>query len=96
MELPQKKYFRQRAHANPFSDHDLDVPMNPSDIQWNQFYPKLSGKVEFADVGCGYGGLLVSLSPLFPTTLMLGMEIRQKVEEYVDKVQSRIDLKIAN
>jgi hypothetical protein len=22
-ELPQKKYYRQRAHANPFSDHDL-------------------------------------------------------------------------
>ncbi len=21
--LPQKKYYRQRAHANPFSDHDL-------------------------------------------------------------------------
>jgi hypothetical protein len=22
-ELPQKKYYRQRAHANPFSDHAL-------------------------------------------------------------------------
>lgn len=22
-ELPQKKFYRQRAHANPFSDHDL-------------------------------------------------------------------------
>ena len=22
-EMPQKKYYRQRAHANPFSDHDL-------------------------------------------------------------------------
>jgi tRNA (guanine-N7-)-methyltransferase len=21
--LPQKKYYRQRAHANPFSDHSL-------------------------------------------------------------------------
>ncbi|RUS28871.1 hypothetical protein BC938DRAFT_481340, partial [Jimgerdemannia flammicorona] len=21
--LPQKRYFRQRAHANPFSDHQL-------------------------------------------------------------------------
>jgi tRNA (guanine-N7-)-methyltransferase len=21
--LPQKKFFRQRAHANPFSDHSL-------------------------------------------------------------------------
>lgn len=22
-ELPKKKFYRQRAHANPFSDHDL-------------------------------------------------------------------------
>lgn len=22
--LPQKRYFRQRAHANPFSDHLLE------------------------------------------------------------------------
>lgn len=22
-EMPQKKYYRQRAHANPFSDHGL-------------------------------------------------------------------------
>ena len=36
-------------------------------------------QVEFADIGCGYGGLLVQLSPMFPNTLMLGMEIRVKV-----------------
>lgn len=29
-------------------------------------------RVEFADVGCGFGGLLVSLAPLFPETLMMG------------------------
>lgn len=29
-------------------------------------------KVEFADVGCGFGGLLMALAPLFPETLMLG------------------------
>lgn len=22
--LPQKRFFRQRAHANPFSDHSLE------------------------------------------------------------------------
>ncbi|TPX32695.1 hypothetical protein SmJEL517_g04201 [Synchytrium microbalum] len=41
--------------------------------------------VEFADIGCGYGGLMMSLSPLFPDTLILGMEIRDKVAEYVDR-----------
>jgi hypothetical protein len=34
--------------------------------------------VRFVDVGCGFGGLLVRLSPLFPDTLMLGMELRDK------------------
>lgn len=29
-------------------------------------------EVEFADVGCGFGGLLMSLAPQFPDTLMLG------------------------
>lgn len=23
-ELPKKKFYRQRAHANPFSDHQLE------------------------------------------------------------------------
>ncbi|XP_068643040.1 tRNA (guanine-N(7)-)-methyltransferase-like [Aristolochia californica] len=40
-------------------------------------------KIRFADIGCGFGGLLVSLSTLFPDTVMIGMEIRDKVSEYV-------------
>jgi tRNA (guanine-N7-)-methyltransferase len=49
-------------------------------MDWSRLYPgQPGGEVEFADVGCGYGGLLVQLSPLFPSTLMLGMEIRVKV-----------------
>ena len=32
----------------------------------------LGKKVEFADIGCGFGGLLISLAPLYPDTLMLG------------------------
>lgn len=39
--------------------------------------------VRFADIGCGFGGLLVKLAPLYPDTLMLGMELRDKVAEYV-------------
>ncbi|KAK9843552.1 hypothetical protein WJX81_008511 [Elliptochloris bilobata] len=39
--------------------------------------------VRFVDVGCGFGGLLVRLSPLFPDTLILGMELRDKVALYV-------------
>ncbi|RHZ46646.1 hypothetical protein Glove_610g8 [Diversispora epigaea] len=107
--LPQKKFFRQRAHSNPFSDHILEYPKSPAYMDWSKHFPAffplkqnaekpseespsnvyqkpqrlLQKKVEFADLGCGYGGLLVALSTIFPETLMLGMEIRVKVEEYV-------------
>jgi len=74
--LPQKRHYRQRAHSNPISDHCLEYPTTPEDMDWEKFYPEItdeSGKqVEFLDVGCGYGGLLVELSPLFPDKFMLG------------------------
>ena len=34
-------------------------------------------KVEWADVGCGFGGLLMALAPLFPEKLMLGTSTRR-------------------
>ena len=56
-------------------------------MDWSGLLPKMTGesRVEFADVGCGYGGLLVALAPLFPDTFMLGMEIRTKVSDYVQQ-----------
>jgi len=46
-------------------------------------------RVEFADIGCGFGGLLITLAPLFPDTLMLGMEIRVQVTQYVaDRIKA--------
>ncbi|KAI9804303.1 MAG: tRNA (guanine-N(7)-)-methyltransferase (tRNA(m7G46)-methyltransferase) [Piccolia ochrophora] len=41
--------------------------------------------VEVADIGCGFGGLLVALAPTMPDTLMLGMEIRVQVTEFVQE-----------
>ncbi|KAF9000762.1 putative methyltransferase [Cyathus striatus] len=84
--LPQKRHYRQRAHANPFSDHSLDYPSSPSAIDWSAHYPAYASSgisPEFADVGCGFGGLLISLAPLFPNTLILGLEIRVQVTQYV-------------
>ncbi|KAI0762029.1 putative methyltransferase [Irpex lacteus] len=84
--LPQKRHYRQRAHANPFSDHALDYPSSPENMDWAAHYPAFaaSGKTpEFADIGCGFGGLLIALAPLYPDTLMLGMEIRVQVSQYV-------------
>ncbi|XP_048580629.1 tRNA (guanine-N(7)-)-methyltransferase-like isoform X2 [Nematostella vectensis] len=97
--LPQKKYYRQRAHSNPMADHTFDYPVCPPDMDWSSIYPKFfspktessascqkdtmaeedTPRVQFADIGCGYGGLLVKLANDYPTTLMLGMEIRVKL-----------------
>ncbi|KAH8422663.1 tRNA (guanine46-N7)-methyltransferase [Aspergillus melleus] len=97
--LPQKKFFRQRAHANPFSDHQLKYPLSPAHMDWSTHFPafvnpdpmqtnlsgarKLVKDVEVVDIGCGFGGLLVGLAPVLPDTLMVGMEIRTQVLEYV-------------
>ncbi|XP_045445448.1 tRNA (guanine-N(7)-)-methyltransferase isoform X1 [Melitaea cinxia] len=95
MALPQKKYYRQRAHSNPIADHCFEYPSHPDNYDWSNLYPVLKTseaklkKVEFLDVGCGYGGLLVTLSPMFPQNLMLGLEIRVKVSDYVnDRIQA--------
>lgn len=44
----------------------------------------LTKPVTVADIGCGFGGLLVALSPLLPDELILGLEIRTQVTEYVE------------
>ncbi|KAJ3756162.1 putative methyltransferase [Lentinula raphanica] len=83
--LPQKRFYRQRAHANPFSDHTLDYPKSPQHIDWQAHYPGVDPgkKPEYADIGCGFGGLSIALAPLFPDSLILGMEIRVQVSQYV-------------
>lgn len=90
--LPKKKFYRQRAHANPFSDHNLTYPASPAAMDWPAHYPGFlrtegastgTPRVEIADIGCGFGGLIVALSPLMPTTLMIGMELRSQVTDYV-------------
>ncbi|KAL4910670.1 hypothetical protein BDW74DRAFT_1312 [Aspergillus multicolor] len=99
LRLPQKKYYRQRAHANPFSDHLLQYPLSPAHMDWSTHFPafvnpdptqtnlagarKLLKDVEVVDIGCGFGGLLVGLAPVLPDTLMVGMEIRVQVTEYL-------------
>ncbi|XP_017797784.1 PREDICTED: tRNA (guanine-N(7)-)-methyltransferase [Habropoda laboriosa] len=95
--LPQKKYYRQRAHSNPIADHCMEYPVKPNLMNWSSLYPHYfpnnaeeskennitQKSIQFVDIGCGYGGLLVTLSPMFPDNLILGMEIRVKVSDYV-------------
>jgi tRNA (guanine-N7-)-methyltransferase len=73
---------------------------------------KLSQDVEVADIGCGFGGLLVALAPKLPNTLLLGMEyhsphitifnklpgmeIRSQVTEYVQERIKALRVKEGN
>jgi tRNA (guanine-N7-)-methyltransferase len=66
-------------------------------MDWHKLYPALIlseaetstneaevKQVEIVDIGCGFGGLLVSLATEFPDKLILGMEIRVQVSHYVE------------
>ncbi|GAB9463193.1 hypothetical protein Gpo141_00000662 [Globisporangium polare] len=85
VKAPQKKFFRSRAHCNPLSHNDsFEYPVNPQLTDWSEHFPNIeSPKVDFLDVGCGFGGLTVALGALFPDKLTLALEIRPKVTEYV-------------
>ncbi|XP_059481122.1 tRNA (guanine-N(7)-)-methyltransferase [Neocloeon triangulifer] len=87
---PQKRHYRQRAHSNPTADHKVDYPIRPDLMDWSSLYPEFPDKrVEFADIGCGYGGLLVALGELYPEVLSLGLEIRVKVSQFVmDRIKA--------
>ena len=39
-------------------------------------------QVEWVDLGCGFGGLLMALATAYPDVLMLGLEIRNKVSQF--------------
>ncbi|VEU42038.1 unnamed protein product [Pseudo-nitzschia multistriata] len=95
-DMPQKKYYRQRAHCNPLSHNDnFQYPLRPDKMDWTEeHYPgwekyKPSGTTADAvvptvlDIGCGFGGLTVALATILPNETILGMEIRAKVTEFV-------------
>ena len=84
---PKKKDFRTRAHSNVLNANDFWFPASPAEVPLAQYFPERAAgaRVEFLDVGCGYGSLLLELAAIFPRALMLGVEIRPKVVEYVQK-----------
>ena len=46
--------------------------------------------IHFADIGCGYGGLLMALGEHFPDKLSFGVEIRDKAVNFVgEKIRSK-------
>jgi tRNA (guanine-N7-)-methyltransferase len=58
------------------STPSIPVDGNPTEASSSTAGQK---KVEFADVGCGFGGLLIALAPQFPDTLMLGKPRKMSV-----------------
>jgi len=91
-DMPQKKFYRSRAHCNPLSHNDaFHYPADPRDMNWTiDHYPNHPTMSEYSnvkpdvlDIGCGFGGLTVALSKLLPNNTILGLEIRAKVCEYV-------------
>lgn len=58
---------------------------NPPSSSLATTIPKMTQQVEVADIGCGFGGLLFALAPKLPNTLLLGLEIRVSVTEYVQE-----------
>jgi len=94
--VPRKRFYRTRAHSNPLNAGvgGLRVPAAPpAPERWRAHFPGALAaaaaaglpppEVRFADVGCGFGGLLVRLAPLYPDKLALGLELRDKVAAYV-------------
>ncbi|ANB11611.1 Trm8p [Sugiyamaella lignohabitans] len=70
-------------------------------MDWKNLYPILESKPELgkptiADIGCGFGGLLAALSPKLPNNLILGMEIRVQVTNYVEDRIIALRKKFAN
>jgi tRNA (guanine-N7-)-methyltransferase len=86
-DMPQKKFYRQRAHCNPLSHNNaFEYPRNPGVMDWSEFYPGDEAQAQaptVLDIGCGFGGLTLALATLLPEERILGMEIRAKVTEYV-------------
>lgn len=87
--LPRKRFYGARARSNPLRDSHFFLfrSLLAMSIHYPQIFPSglihSSKRIEFADIGCGFGGLLISLATLFPDALMIWMELRDKVTEYV-------------
>ncbi|KRH95021.1 tRNA Methyltransferase-like protein [Pseudoloma neurophilia] len=71
---PKKRDFRQHAHVNPYKQNEKFIP--------DDF---VRPAADFVDIGCGYGKFLIRLGLKYPEKIIYGMEIREKVKEFVAK-----------
>lgn len=88
---PHHSYVDWKGHyplhfgGSPEDNHKVycNTVEHPSFYEHPRDYQLHDKKVQIIDVGCGYGGLLFALAPLFPDKLILGMEIRDKLVNFV-------------
>lgn len=81
--MTNKREFRARAHSNPLNDGMFNPPTEPSELAMERLYVNPpQDHVLWCDIGCGYGGLLASLSAAYPEKTMLGLEIRDRVADF--------------
>ncbi len=85
-----KKDYRCHAHTNAFKDSISDIPDSPDEINWKNYF-KDGNSPTFIDIGCGYGKFLMKTAEIYPNENVLGLEIRQKVYEYVEQITKEID-----
>mmetsp|Transcript_22055 Transcript_22055/g.74204 ORF Transcript_22055/g.74204 Transcript_22055/m.74204 type:complete len:301 (-) Transcript_22055:170-1072(-) len=92
LERPKKRMFRQRAHCNPLaSNPHIWHPRSPREVPFAEFYPRLTPRgdedlrIRIVDIGCGFGSLVMAIAELEPTVPVLGMEIRRKPAQFVQK-----------
>jgi len=51
LQLPKKRFYRQRAHSNPIADHCFDYPVSPQEYDWSPLFPdQPKARVDFADI----------------------------------------------
>lgn len=77
-----KRDYRCHAHTNPFKDRNIDVPESPGSMDWSPHFGNAKAPT-LVDIGCGYGKFLMDVARLVPNENVLGLEIRDKVAEYV-------------
>lgn len=67
-------YYPAFIAPQPSAQQDTNTTTTPKD--GIPSIPKLVKDVEVADIGCGFGGLLVALAPKLPDKLLLGEAIK--------------------
>lgn len=77
-----KKDYRCHAHTNAFKDNMIGIPNSPSEQDWSSHFANGEAPT-MIDIGCGYGKFLMETARIYPEENVLGMEIRDKVYDYV-------------